>query len=482
MVPPAPALQVTDEVDAMALRLAGATKAPWRSVIRARIILDAMNGISNEQNARRNGVSPDTVRKRRRRAVSAVHAADAFADAPRSGCPPQISVDLRAAVVKIACSRPTPELAKERLGARAKEAQAARKAARQAIKVAKEKKRNAARQEEAARRAEEGARRARKAARGGSQPPLCQAENDTARDIAKGERQARRAKARVATEELKRAEKDAASAEALISAVAADSARAAKGTVGSFSAVWTQRTVQAEYERETGEKMSISEIGRTLRWAGLRPHRVRVWLHSPDPDFAAKVKRICTLYLEIPPGATLLCVDEKPGMQALEHRFPLHQPEQGETRLEFEYTRHGTATLIAAFNVKTGAVFGRGWRRTGPGLVRFLEALAEEYPKGDVYIVWDNLNVHKGALIDAFHAKQGGRFHFVYTPLHASWVNQVEIWFSVLQRQVLTHGSFVSKADLEAAVMGFITHWNKVARPFRWRFRGDFEPRLLLAS
>lgn len=459
----------------MALRLAGATASPYRAVVRARIILDAINGLSNEENARQNGVTPNTVRKWRPRAVSATIAANAFADLPRSGCPPQIPVELRAVVVKIACTRPTPELAKERLGARAKEAQAAKKAARRAIKMAKEKTRNAARREEAARLAEEGARRARKAAKAGGKAPPSQAERDTARDLAKGERKARRAEAREATRELKRAEKDAARAEALISAVAADSARAAKGTVGSFSSVWTQRTVQAEYERETGEKMSISEIGRTLRWAGLRPHRVRIWLHSPDPEFAAKVKRICTLYLEIPPGATLLCVDEKPGMQALEHRFPLHQPKQGETRLEFEYTRHGTATLIAAFNVKTGKVFGRGWRRTGAGLVRFLEAIAEEYPEGDVYIVWDNLNVHKGPRIDAFNAKQGGRFHFVYTPLHASWVNQVEIWFSVLQRQVLTHGSFSSKADLEAAVMAFITHWNKVARPFRWRFRGDFE-------
>jgi DDE superfamily endonuclease len=112
-------------------------------------------------------------------------------------------------------------------------------------------------------------------------------------------------------------------------------------------------------------------------------------------------------------------------------------------------------------------------------VISFLDALAKKYPGGKVYIVWDNLNVHSGPAIDAFNARQGGRFHFVHTPLHASWMNQIEIWFSILQRRVLRYGSFASRPDLKAAVLGFIRGWNEAERrPFRWRFRGDFAPPL----
>jgi transposase len=225
--------------------------------------------------------------------------------------------------------------------------------------------------------------------------------------------------------------------------------------------------------------MSLSEIGRTLRCGGLRPHRVRIWLHSPDPDFQAKAKAICELYLSPPPGATVLCFDEKPGMQAREQRHPIHAA-RGVSREEFEYIRHATSTLLAAFNVRTGEVSGRCCRRTAAGVIKFFEQLAREYPTGDVYIVMDNLNVHKGPAVEEFLARHGGRFHFVYTPLHASWINQVEVWFGILQRCVLRHGSFCSKRELEAAVLSFVSLWNlRRAHPFRWRFRGDFESRAL---
>jgi hypothetical protein len=204
---------------------------------------------------------------------------------------------------------------------------------------------------------------------------------------------------------------------------------------------------------------------------------VRIWLHSPDPEFRPKVERICGLYLSPPAGATVLCVDEKTGMQALEHGHPLHVG-GGCVRREFEYVRHGTSTLLAAFNVRTGDVFGRCRRRTAAGLVAFLEDLARKYPTGAVYIVWDNLNIHydgRDARWTRFNERQGGRFHFIYTPKHASWVNQVEIWFSVLARRVLKHASFVSRSELEAAVRAFISRWNRDAHPFRWTFRGNFD-------
>jgi transposase len=229
--------------------------------------------------------------------------------------------------------------------------------------------------------------------------------------------------------------------------------------------------------------MSISEIRRTLRCGGLRPHRVRTWLHSPDPDFKVKAKAICDLYLTPPEGAVVLSVDEKSGMQAREDLNAIHASPRGQVRREFEYVRNGTATLIAAFDIRTGEVTGGCWRRTAKGVERFLEVLAKKYPTGDVYIVWDNLNVHSGAAIAAFGKRHGGRFRFVYTPLHASWMNQIEVWFSILQRRVLRHGSFTSKRELEAAVMAFIRGWNTVERrAFRWRFRGEFAPGLPCAA
>ncbi len=142
-------------------------------------------------------------------------------------------------------------------------------------------------------------------------------------------------------------------------------------------------------------------------------------------------------------------------------------------RREFEYIRHKTSTLIAAFDIRTGEVYGQCRRRTAKGLIAFLDAVAKRHPVGLVYIVWDNLNVHHGKRWAEFNDRHGGRFRFVYTPKHASWVNQIEIWFSILQRRVLKHGSFVTKRELEIAVLGFIRCWNRVeAHPFRWTFRG----------
>ena len=452
MSPAAPPLVADPDVIARAFRLANLPSAEYRVVVRARIVRDAALGFSNEETARRNGVQPGTVLKWRVRAELASTAEVAFADAPRSGRPRVIPVLLRAAVIQIGCARPTPELMKERVDARAREALAEKKAAKKAIRLASAQAQGAARRARAARSAR----------------PV-----DRLRQV--DERRRARKEGRLAGRAGKRAKKDLDKAEAKLAAAQADAARAAAGRSASFSEVWTHAAVKAELERLTGETMSLSEIGRTLRCGGLRPHRVRIWVHSPDPDFHEKVRAICELYVNPPPGATVVCFDEKPGMQAREDTYPIHVSELGETRRDFEYVRNGTSTLLAAFDVRTGEIFGRCWRRTAEGIDAFLEELAKKYPTGDVYVVCDNLNVHKGAAIDAFVARHAGRFHFVYTPLHASWMNQVEVWFGILQRRVLRHGSFSSVADLQGAVLGFIRHWNRVERhPFRWRFRGDF--------
>lgn len=244
------------------------------------------------------------------------------------------------------------------------------------------------------------------------------------------------------------------------------------------------RTIEQVREKAI-ERGIVPEIGwttvqRILSQGDVRPHRVRGWLHSPDPQFREKVTEICELYLNPPAGTTVLCVDEMTGVQALEHRFPDHwgpgRP-RGCPRREWEYKRHGTQTVLAAFDVRTGRVVATcGKRRRGKDLVRFMGKVAAEYPEGTVHIIWDNLNIHFDGPTrrwSRFNRRNGERFVFHYTPKHASWVNQVEVFFSIVHRQCLRHGDFHSVHELRTALLGFIAYWNRErAHPFRWTFKG----------
>ena len=253
--------------------------------------------------------------------------------------------------------------------------------------------------------------------------------------------------------------------------------RPGKKTHAPFRDVWTLLSLSNAVEQETGIRLSVSEVGRILRSEGLRPHKMQLWLHSPDPQFREKVRVICDLYRKPPAGSHIVCVDEKTSIQALSRKHPTKPPRKGQGgRFEFEYVRHKTRALIAAFDVQTGRVFGQcRAQRKAVDLHAFMQALALQYPTGEVYVVWDNLNTHKGEQWEAFSRQHGERFHFVYTPLHASWVNQVEIWFGILQRRVLRYGEFHSVAELSERIEGFIAHWNTLeAHPFRWTFRGRF--------
>lgn len=134
---------------------------------------------------------------------------------------------------------------------------------------------------------------------------------------------------------------------------------------------------------------------------------------------------------------------------------------------------HGTATLIAAFNIKTGHVFAKdGFSRKQEDIDVFMEALALKYPKVDVYVIWDNLNTHLPYQWVKFNEKQKGRFHFIYTPKHASWMNQIEIWLSILQRKSIKNCSFKTVFDLCSKMMAFVSEWNEIAHPFKWKFVG----------
>jgi transposase len=242
--------------------------------------------------------------------------------------------------------------------------------------------------------------------------------------------------------------------------------------------VWTQRALTKALYAQSGMSISRSSVQRILSSKGLRPHRVRYWLHSPDPDFAKKVRRICRLYLKPPPDAVVVCIDEKP-MQALGRRASDRRSRNASVRHEFEYVRRGVCHLLGAFDVRTGRVLGSVVNKRSAGAVHnFLEVVARAFPERRVFVVWDNLNIHhdgNDGRWTEFSRHHGGRFIFVYTPLHASWVNQIEVWFSILQRRLLRYGTFESVADLRAQVLAFIRYWNRFeAHPFNWKFSGKF--------
>jgi transposase len=246
-----------------------------------------------------------------------------------------------------------------------------------------------------------------------------------------------------------------------------------------YRQTWTFDTLHAAFRARRPEiEISRTSVLRVLTDGDLRPHRMQVWLHSEDPDFRAKTTEICNLYLKPPPGSVVLSIDEKTGMQALKRKHPTKWAGCGRAgRREFEYKRNGTCTLFAAFNTQTGHVVAEiSKKRKGKDLLRFMKLVAKTYPKVEVHVVWDNLNIHfDGAekRWTKFNERNGGRFHFHYTPLHASWVNQVELFFSRVQKRVLRYGSFDSVQELGDEVLGFIRHWNQNERkPYRWTFRG----------
>jgi transposase len=223
------------------------------------------------------------------------------------------------------------------------------------------------------------------------------------------------------------------------------------------------------------EKLSRSHLHRILQAGDIRPHRVRLWLHSTDPAFREKVNVICDLYRQAPEGAVVLSIDEKTSIQAIERKHLDRPPQAGRfRRREFEYIRHGTQALIAALDVHTGRVVGTCRdRRTQADLLEFMDMVAGTYPDRPIHVIWDNLNTHTAkAVWEDFNTRHGQRFHFHFTPKHASWVNQVELLFGIYSRRVLRNASHVSQDHLRKRTEAFLDQRNQTPRPFRWAFKG----------
>jgi transposase len=213
-------------------------------------------------------------------------------------------------------------------------------------------------------------------------------------------------------------------------------------------------------------------IRQVWREAELKPHRLDRYLASDDPQFEQKAAQIIGLYLNPPQHAAVFCVDEKSAIQALDRldrRLPL-SPGRAE-RHGFEYYRHGTLSLYAALNPQTGEVIGQtAPRHTSQEFVTFLgDVVASQPAQRDIHIILDNLSAHKTPLVQQFLAAHPNvQFHF--TPTYSSWLNQVEIWFSKLQREVIDRGISTSVADLRRKILRYIRLYGKSAKPFRWKY------------
>ena len=227
--------------------------------------------------------------------------------------------------------------------------------------------------------------------------------------------------------------------------------------------------------RKLGKVLGISHMMVARVWAkhGLKPHRLERYMASDDPDFETKAADVIGLYLNPPAHAAVFCVDEKTAIQALDRLDPVLPLSPG--RLErhgFEYYRHGTLSLYAAFNTKTGEVLGKtAPRHTSAEFVAFLADIVAHQPKSkEIHVICDNLSAHKTKAVDEFLAKhQNVRLH--YTPTYSSWLNQVEIWFAKIERDVIARGVFNSVADLKRKLMRYIRQYNLAPRPVKWVYR-----------
>lgn len=225
-------------------------------------------------------------------------------------------------------------------------------------------------------------------------------------------------------------------------------------------------------------RISARSVQRILAAAAIKPHRCHYWKQPIDPDFVAKMRPVLDLYLKPPADGPVVCADEKTCIQALGRRFPDLLPRRpGQLRLRsVEYIRHGIRCLTAGLFVHTGKVIGMVTpRRPKEVFLEFLTLLDANVPNGQViHLVLDNLNTHRGAHIQSWLSAHPGRLQIYYLPFHASWLNQIELWFNTLQRRCLRRGDFHSGDQLATQILAFIDTYNlHHAHPYRWTYTGE---------
>jgi transposase len=221
--------------------------------------------------------------------------------------------------------------------------------------------------------------------------------------------------------------------------------------------------------------MNQTAVSRIWRAFALAPHRTESFKLSKDPLFIDKVRDIVGLYMNPPERALVLCVDEKSQIQALERTAPLlpMRPGQAERRAH-DYLRHGTTSLFAALDTKTGNVIGQMHRRhRSTEFRKFLDTIESNVPEQlDVHLIMDNYATHKTAEIQRWLLKRP-RFHVHFTPTSASWLNLVERWFAALTEKQIRRGSFRSTRELEKAIEAYLDQHNLQPKPFLWTKSAD---------
>jgi transposase len=226
---------------------------------------------------------------------------------------------------------------------------------------------------------------------------------------------------------------------------------------------WSVRTLATDLG------LPASTVHQMLVASGLQPHRIRTFTFSPDPDFEAKLLDIVGLYLNPPDNALVLCIDEKTGIQALDRTQPLLPLSAKKPRSwTNEYVRHGTQTLLAALEIASGEVVAHvKQRRTSVNFLQFLNDVVGAFPQRELHAVLDNLNIHKNEAAKRWLTRHP-QVHFHYTPTHASWVNMVECFFSILGRRGLSQSVHTSKRQLKEFLLNYIAQNNKNPKPFVW--------------
>ncbi|MCP4933097.1 MAG: IS630 family transposase [bacterium] len=272
---------------------------------------------------------------------------------------------------------------------------------------------------------------------------------------------------------------------------------------------WSHRELAEEVIKQgIVESISVSHVGKLLKKTDIQPHRTRYWLNAKaDERKDERITDICEAYRKASKveNEVFISVDELTGAQALERIAPDLPMSPGKPQArEFEYKRHGTQTLIAGINVATGKVQGIcGDTRTEEDFVGFIEHMIDSNPGHEVYhFVSDQLNTHKSESLvrfvadyceidkelgikgkegvlksmdtrEEFLAETGKGIVFHYTPKHASWMNQIEIWFGMLTKKVIKRGNFLSKEDLKNKILAFVDYFNEtMAKPYKWTYQG----------
>jgi transposase len=238
---------------------------------------------------------------------------------------------------------------------------------------------------------------------------------------------------------------------------------------------WSHSQLAATLSGDVG--ISASQIGRILAAMDLKPHRVRYWIsRRDDPDFWERAADVCGLYLNAPDSALVLSVDEKTQIPVRSRTQPTTPLAPGRPeRQENEYVRHGIANLVTALDVHGGGIFHTEGieANNSTNFCSFLEEIdAKVAADLEIHLIMDNGPSHTSGQTEAWLADHE-RFHAHYTPSHASWLNMVELFFSILSRRVIKRGIFTSAEDMVTKVMDFIAEYNRTAKPFRWTYDGS---------